>query len=265
MRICGGERYPRHPDFWICQVIRPRRGADVLKSSAMIKQFAGEQVERLMAWVVPDVDACRRAAHELLTRDPNASREQLANAVVAAARARGVAVGGVTGIASSPISMIPATIADVGAMLRIEGIMTGTIAALLDPASLDDPARFRTDLLAVVFPAAVSQAMRQVGIRAGERFTKHLVQRAARKGGLETLVKVAGKVLGTKLTGKAIVGHGLPLVSAGIGAGWNWLEVTAVGRRAIAYHTGQPIGTGRLRTLKDRVWPFGSTTSSECS
>ena len=206
-----------------------------------------------MAWVVPDIDTCRQAAHELLTRDPNASREALALEAIAIARRRGVAVGGVTGVASNPLTMLPATLADVGAMLAIEGTMAGTVAALLDPASLDDPEQFRTDVLAVVFPAAVSQALRQVGIRAGGRFTKQVVQRAAGKGGFETLVKIAGKVLGTKLTGKSILGHGLPLVSVGIGAGWNWLEVTAVGKRAIAYHTGQPVGIGRVRQLTNSV------------
>jgi hypothetical protein len=214
----------------------------------MIKQLLHGQVERLMDWVVPDVEVCRQAAQEMLMHNPNARREDLAMAVVDAAKQ-----GGVTGILSNPFSMVPATLADVGAMLKIEGTMAGTVAALLDPASLDDPAQFRTDVFAVVFPAAASQALRQVGIRAGERFTKHVVRKAAGTGGLETLVKIAGKVLGTRLTGKSILGHGLPLVSAGIGAGWNWLEVTAVGKRAIAYHTGEPVGTGRLRHLRDRV------------
>lgn len=225
----------------------------------MLKQLFNGQVERLMGWVVPDIELCRQAAHELMTRDPDARREDLALAVIAAAKRRGVAVGGVTGVVSNPLSMVPATLADVGAMLAIEGTMAGTIAALLDPASLDDPAGFRADVLAVVFPAAVSQALRQVGVRAGGRFTKHLVRRAASHGGFEILAKIAGKVLGTRLTGKSLIGHGVPLVSAGIGAGWNWLEVTAVGQRAIAYHTGQPVGTGRLRHLRDRVQQLRGT------
>jgi hypothetical protein len=232
---------------------RVGRVAAVVHFDAMFKQLLSGQVERLMDWVVPDVDTCRHAAAEMLVRDPAARREDLALAIVNAAKQRGVAVGGVTGILSNPFSMVPATIADVGAMLKIEGTMAGTIAALLDPASLDDPAQFRADVMAVVFPAAVSQALRQVGIRAGERFTKHLVRRAVGTGGLETLVKIASKVLGTRLTGKSILGHGLPLVSPGIGAGWNWLEVTAVGNRAIAYHSGQPVGAGKLRGLRDRV------------
>jgi hypothetical protein len=45
----------------------------------------------------------------------------------------------------------------------------------------------------------------------------------------------------------------LPLVGLGIGAGWNWVEASAVGRRAIAYHTGHPIAEQKLATLGRRL------------
>ena len=48
---------------------------------------------------------------------------------------------------------------------------------------------------------------------------------------------------------------GVPIVGMGIGAGWNWLEASAVGRRAIAYHTGQPIAEDRLRTIGKKLNP----------
>src|SRR6185436_16274043 len=138
---------------------------------------------------------------------------------------------------------------------KIEGTMVGGVAALLDPDSLDDAERFRADVVAVVFPAAVSQALRHLGVRAGEQLTKNLVRRSAEKGGLETLLKLAGKVLGARLPTKALITKSVPLIGIGIGAGWNWLEASAVGRRAIAYHTGQPIAEDRLKTIGRKLNP----------
>jgi hypothetical protein len=220
-----------------------------------MKDFVTEQVQELMSWVVPDAEECRRTAEEMLARQPGAPREELARELVRYAQKRAAAVGGVTGLAASPIAMVPAALADIAAVLKIEGTMVGGVAALLDPTSLADPARFRADVLAVVFPAAVSQALRQLGVRAGEQFGKALVRRMAGKGGLESLSKLAGKVLGAKLTGKALATKGVPLVGLGIGAGWNWLEASVVGRRAIAYHTGQPIGEEKLAALGRRLLP----------
>ena len=220
-----------------------------------MKDLLTDQVQQLLSWVVPDVDECRRTAMELLTRDPAAPREQLARELVRYAQKRAATVGGVTGLAASPVAMLPAALADIAAVLKIEGTMVGGVAALLDPASLDDPDRFRTDVLAVVFPAAVSQALRQLGVRAGEQFTKALVRRFGSKAGLESLFKLAGKVLGSRLTGKALATKGVPLVGLGIGAGWNWLEASAVGHRAIAYHTGQPVGEQKLAAMGRRLLP----------
>lgn len=218
-------------------------------------EFLSDRVEQLLGWVVPDVDACRRLAMEVRTRDPNAPPEVMAKELIKYAQKQGATIGGVTGLAAGPFTMVPAALADIAAMLRIEGTMAGGIAALLDPASLDDRDRFRADVLAVVFPAAFSQALRQIGIRAGEQLTKNLVRRAVGKGSLESIFKVASRLLGAKLTGRAVVTKGLPLVGVGIGAGWNWLEVHAVGGRAIAYHTGQPLGAGKLRDLGQKLLP----------
>jgi hypothetical protein len=220
-----------------------------------MKDFLTDQVQQLMSWAVPDPEDCRRVAEEMLARDPNAPRERLARELVRYAQKQAAAVGGVTGLVASPVAMLPAALADIAAVLKIEGTMVGGVAALLDPASLNDPERFRTDVLAVVFPAAASQALRQIGMRAGEQFTKSLIRRSAGKGGLETLVKLAGKLLGTQLTGKALATKSVPLVGLGIGAGWNWLEASAVGSRAMKYHTGHPIGEEKLRALGRRFLP----------
>ncbi len=191
---------------------------------------------------------------EVRLRDPNVSPELMARELIRYAKKQGATVGGMTGLASSPITFLPAAIADIAAMMKIEGTMAGGIAALLDPASLDDPDRFRADILAVVFPAALSQALRQLGIRAGEQVTKRLVRRVLGKDSLEVAFKLVSRLLGAKLTGKSLT-RSVPLVGAGIGAGWNWMEVEGVGRRAIAYHTGQPMGVSQLKAFGKKILP----------
>lgn len=232
-----------------------------------MKEQIQEKIHELLNWVVPDSQECRRAAMEMIARSPNTPRETLAKQMVRDAQKRAATVGGVTGLAASPFTMLPAAIADIAAVLKIEGTLAGGIAALLDPASLDDPEGFRADVLAIVFPAAVSQAVRQIGLRAGEQVTKALVRRAAGKGGLETLFRIAGKFVGAKLTGKTMLTKSVPLVSVGIGAGWNWMEASAIGNRAIAYHLGRPVLESRLKeigvkltpaALRGRLWGRGA-------
>lgn len=208
-------------------------------------------IEQILGWVVPDLEACRLAAAEMRLKSPDATPEQLAQEVITYARRQGVTIGGVTGAASSPITMLPAALADVAATLKVEGTMAGTIAALLDPDALDDVAIFRADVVSIVFPGAVSQALRQLGIHAGQQLTKSLIRRAASKGVFESILKYVSKLLGSRITGKALLGKDVPLIGVGIGMGWNWFEVGAVGARAVRYYTGQPMGSPMAKRLRD--------------
>ena len=55
---------------------------------------------------------------------------------------------------------------------------------------------------------------------------------------------------------KAVVTKTVPLVGAGIGAAWNWVELEAVGKRAIRYYQRRSIGptpkTGSKPTVSIR-------------
>jgi hypothetical protein len=169
---------------------------------------------------------------------PGETPAQVAQRAVKTSRAWAAAAGATTGLAASPITMLPAAVADMAAMLRIEGHMAGTIAALLDPASLDDEAAFRRDVMRVVFPGAVSQALRKVGVRVGENAAKSLIEKYASRALMKEVAEQAAKRLGVRLTRKAVATKAVPLVGAGIGAAWNWLEIQAIGSRAIHYHAG---------------------------
>jgi hypothetical protein len=204
-------------------------------------------LQKLLELVIPDVEDCRREAAELRMKDPDASAETAARRAVKDSRKWAASVGAATGLAASPITLLPAAIADAAAMLRLEGKLVGTIAALLDPASLDDPDAFRRDIIRNVFPGAVSQALRKLGVRAGEQATKNLVAKLATRQAVKELSERAAKLLGIRLTEKAIASKTIPLVGAGIGAAWNWTEIQLVGNRTIDYHLGRESPATRFR------------------
>src|SRR3954447_9538670 len=175
-------------------------------------------VNRLLEKMVPDAAQCHEAAERLRQKHPGESPDQLARRAIAEAQRSGVAIGALTGAASNPITMVPAALADMAAMLRIEGVMAGTIAALLDPDSLEQ-GELPADVSGVLFPSAVSQALRQVGVRAGEQATKQLVRKYATEDVLKVVLKIATRHLGFDVTRNAIVERSVPLVGGGIGAG----------------------------------------------
>jgi len=197
----------------------------------------------LMSWVVPDREKCRNAARELMEQNPGATPQGLARKAITTAKHWGVAAGGATGAAANPLIMFPAAMADIAAMLRIEGQMAGTIAALLDPGSLLDEKSFQADVLAIVFPGAVSQALRQIGLRASQRVTRTLIQKYVTENVLKDATRFAAKYLFIRVTKKAVVSKTIPLVGAGIGAAWNWVEMEAVGKRAVHYYQRRAIGS----------------------
>lgn len=204
-------------------------------------------VQKILTWLIPDIEECRREAERLRLEDPDATAEQHARRAVKESRKWAAGYGAATGLAASPVTFLPAAVADAAMMLKLEGKLAGTIAALLDPESLSDPDTFRKEILRAVFPGAVSQALRKLGVRAGEEATKNLVRRLIGREAAKDLVERSAKMLGIRLTEKALATKTVPLVGAGIGAAWNWLEIQAVGHRAVDYHLGLASPATRVR------------------
>lgn len=198
-------------------------------------------LEDLLNWVVPDADACRKMADELRMTYPGLSNDELAHKAVTTARRWAAAAGGATGVATNPLIMFPAALADMSAMLRLEGQMAGVVAALLDPGTLLDKQALEADIVSIVFPGAVSQALRHVGVQAGKSLTRKLIQKYLSESFVKEAANVAGKYLVIRVTEKAVVSKTVPLVGAGIGAAWNWAEMQVVGKRAIRYYQDRPI------------------------
>jgi hypothetical protein len=204
-------------------------------------QWSG-RIAELLEWAVPDPEACRRRAEELRRRHPTLDEAALCGMAVGRAQKIAAGTGAATGLASTPMTLVPAAAADAAAMLRIEGELAGTIAALVDPPALDDVEQFEIEVLAVLFPQVMSQALRAVGVRGAQAFTQAVVRRQLNRGLGKAVAKLAAKRLGVRLTEKAVLTKALPLVAVGVGGGWNWFEARAVGRRAIGYFGGRSIG-----------------------
>src|SRR4051794_33089331 len=96
-----------------------------------------QNLESLLNLLIPDPADCREDAQQLRLKNPDATAEQIAQRAVKDSRKWAVSVGALTGLAASPLTFLPAAVADAAAMLRLEGKLAGVIAALLDPESLD--------------------------------------------------------------------------------------------------------------------------------
>jgi len=212
-----------------------------------------ELLDNVLEWVVPDREQCRKAAADFAAKHPGLTPEELARKAIGSAQGWAAAAGGATGAAANPLVMVPAALADMAAVLRIEGVMAGTVAALLEPQSLDDPRIFQADVVTVIFPGAVSQALRQLGVRWGQQITQELIRKYFTERLLKSVAALTSKYLFVHVTEKALVTKTVPLVGAGIGAGWNYLELKAVGNRAIRYYQQKGIGPRTRAGKAERV------------
>jgi hypothetical protein len=194
-------------------------------------------VEKLL----PSRNECKAWESDLRAANPRKSSEELAEAAIKNSRRRAAAIGALSGLAANPLTMIPAAGADVYAVLRTEANLAGLVASMIDPDTLKDEETFKTDILAILFPAAISNALQTVGVQAGRQTSKVLVRKYISKDVLKVAIRWAAKYLGIKLTQRAIITKVVPLAGAAIGGGWNWFEVRRLGRRALAYHQDQSI------------------------
>lgn len=195
-----------------------------------------QKARQLLEWVVPDPKACRHAAAKLRTDHPDLTDKQLAFLHLRQAQKSAAKVGGATGLLANPVAMMTAAAGDAAYMLKLEGKLVGELAAILDPSSLEDPEAFRADVLAVVFPAAASQALRAATNLAAEQASRWMVRKMMTRDVAETAARLAVRRLAGQFAERALT-KAVPLAGIAIGAGWNWFEVRKIGRRAVAYYT----------------------------
>ena len=198
-------------------------------------------IEDLINTAMPHPEDCRRKAEELRRNHPGASVDELVDRAITTAKRWAAAYGAGSGVATTPLAMVPAAMADMGLTMRQQAHLVGVVAALKDPTSLEDADGFRSDVLTVMFPHAVSQALREAAVQAGKTTTRTLVRKYISKELLRAIIRFAAKYLGIKLTQRAIISKTVPIVGGAIGATWNWVDVERCGRRAVKYFNDQAI------------------------
>ncbi|MEZ4406169.1 MAG: hypothetical protein R3A52_06820 [Polyangiales bacterium] len=105
-----------------------------------------------------------------------------------------------SGVATNPLAMVPAAMADMGSP-RARKLTSSVLSrSWKAPSSGDHIESFHTDILAVMLPNAVSQALREVGVQAGKATTRTLIRKYIGGNLLKAIITFAAKYLGIKLT-----------------------------------------------------------------
>ncbi len=97
----------------------------------------------------------------------------------------------------------------------------------LDP---DDPEDILT-ILAFAVGGSAAEAAGKVGMKVGGKIAKVAVKKYISKEVLEALKRIGAKI-GIKILQRTILKYTVPVVSIGIGAGWNYVTTRAVGKIA---------------------------------
>ena len=195
----------------------------------------------LLDSLFPHTDECRRRATTLGAAHPGKTSKELAELAIKHARRWAAVTGVISGLPGNPLAMLPAAAADAFIVMKSKAKLAGVVAALIAPDGLNDEETFRTDILALMFPAAVSQALQVMGVQVGRHTSKVLIRRYISKNLLKEIVRLAIKYLGLKLTQRALLTKAVPLVGGLIGGTWNWLDVRRMGNQSVAYHQGEEL------------------------
>jgi hypothetical protein len=198
-------------------------------------------INTLFESLLPKPADSRSLALDLIRAYPNLSPAELVVLATKKTKRRAATTGFVSGLFGNPFAMLPAAAVDIFAVLKAEAALAGLVAALIDPETLDDEDVFQTDVIAILFPAVISNVLQAIGAHAGQHASKVLIRRYISKRVLKFVIRTALKYLGIKLTQRALIAKTVPLVGAFIGGTWNWFEVKHLGRRALRYHQGEEI------------------------
>jgi hypothetical protein len=98
---------------------------------------------------------------------PSDDRDKLIERLISRTRWKGAAVGFGTGLPANPWVMVPAAIADAGAVLRMEVTLAARIALLFDPDYLADGETPYELMVPIMGGRLMSEFTREFGIRGG--------------------------------------------------------------------------------------------------
>jgi hypothetical protein len=151
-------------------------------------------------------------------------------------------VGVGTGLPSNPWLAGGAGLVDAGVALRLHVMMVAQIGEIYDPGFLDDPEAQGEVLVPLFGIAAASKAVKKGAVLGGMGATRQGVRRILTGSRLRAFRNWVLKCFGQTVGQKVVVTKMLPVIGALIGGGWNFAETSLVGKRAIRYFEGEPLG-----------------------
>ncbi len=160
----------------------------------------------------------------------------LTGAAISADELVGLATGGEggLGIPANVLIAVTAAGAELFLLLRLQLHMIAGLARLYGvPLDPDDPEDILT-IFSFALGGSVAEEAGRLGMKVGARVTRDLVERYAGPRSLLPWKKL-GKRVGARMFRKTVAKYAVPLVSVGIGAGWNYLSTKAVGKLALRH------------------------------
>ena len=188
-----------------------------------------------------DVASTKSYVAELRKAHPGKSKAELAAVLFSQASWRAMGQGVLFGLPSNPFVAIPAALADAAAMLRLEVVAAARTALLYDEGFFDEEDAAWELLVPVFGLGAVSQLLREAGVRASMGVTRQLIKRYLSKEALKAFQRAMLRIFGLRVTQRAVITKSLPVVGAVIGGGWNWLELRLLRGRCVGYFEGRAL------------------------
>lgn len=207
---------------------------------------------KALEWVVEvDVVEARASVEAARARRPNADPRELAETIFGGTAWKAAATGAVSGLPANPWVALPAAVADLTVMMKLEVNAVARVALVYDPTFFDDEDAKWELLVPVLGLNTASQFLRGFAVLGGMGVTRQAVRSVLSKGTLAAFKRVMLKYFGRRVTQKALITKTLPVVGSLIGGVWNWYEIRAVRHRVIAWFERQPA----LLTVSDEPSP----------
>lgn len=196
---------------------------------------------KALEWVIDvDVAEARASVDAARARRPNATPRELAEAIFSGTAWKAAATGAVSGLPANPWVALPAAVADLTVVLKLEVNAVARVALAYDPTFFDDEDAKWELLVPVLGLNTASQFLRGVAVLGSMGVTRQAVRSVLSKGTLAAFKRVMLKYFGMRVTQKALITKTLPIVGGLIGSVWNWYEIRAVRCRVIAWFEQQP-------------------------
>lgn len=199
----------------------------------------------------------RASVEDLCAQYGTTDSDRIAGRLVAVAAKNAAILGALTGAAVSTDEIVailtaagggvglPANLAIAAAALSAEAILlvrcqlrlVANLGKLYGvPLDPDDPEDILT-ILAFALGGSAAEAAGKAGAKIGRTLGGRVAKSVFSKDLLVLRQRVAAKV-GIKIAQRTIVKYIVPIVSIGIGTGWNYVATKAVGKLAIRHFAG---------------------------